>query len=82
MWWNWWKNHNNVIPSNFWETKKLVAGLGLSRINIDYCIDEWMLYYKDHNNLKECKFCKKNSTYKTHNKKNSTCNLNLYLYQQ
>ncbi|XP_058774870.1 uncharacterized protein LOC131649136 isoform X2 [Vicia villosa] len=47
----------NVIPSNFRETKKLVARLGLSRIKIDCCIGGCMLYYKEDINLKECKFC-------------------------
>lgn len=47
----------NIIPSNFRETKKLVVGLGLSKIKIDCCINGCMLYYKDDINLKECKFC-------------------------
>ncbi|RDY00010.1 hypothetical protein CR513_16860, partial [Mucuna pruriens] len=62
----------NVIPSNFRETKKLVAGLGLLRIKIDYCIDGCMLYYKDDSTLRQCKFCEK-PRYKARNvsKKNS-----------
>ncbi|RDX66816.1 hypothetical protein CR513_54377, partial [Mucuna pruriens] len=62
----------NVIPSNFRETKKLVAGLGLSRIKIDCCIDGCMLYYKDDSTLRQCKFCEK-PRYKARNvsKKNS-----------
>ncbi|CAK8533967.1 unnamed protein product [Lathyrus sativus] len=47
----------NVIPSNFRETKKLVSGLGLSKIKIDCCIGGCMLYYKEDINLNECKFC-------------------------
>ncbi|XP_027187904.2 uncharacterized protein [Cicer arietinum] len=63
----------NIIPSNFRETKKLVAGLGLSKIKIDCCIDGCMLYYKDDINLKECKFCngpryKANNVHKRHSK--------------
>jgi len=51
-------NHpDNVIPSNFRETKKIVVELGLSRIKIDCCINGCMLYYKEDNTLKECKFC-------------------------
>jgi len=49
----------NVIPSSFKKAKKLVVGLGLSSIKIDCCIDGCMLYYKDDNTLKECKFCEK-----------------------
>jgi hypothetical protein len=35
----------NLIPSNFRETKKLAAGLGLSKVKIDCCIGGCMLYY-------------------------------------
>jgi hypothetical protein len=47
----------SLIPSNFRETKKLVVGLGLSKVKIDCCIGGCMLYYKEDINLKECKFC-------------------------
>ena len=60
-------NHpDNVVPYNFRETKKIVAGLGLSRIKIDCCMNGCMLYYKEDNTLKECKFCRK-PRYKAHN---------------
>ncbi|GAU21906.1 hypothetical protein TSUD_34030 [Trifolium subterraneum] len=54
----------NLIPSNFRETKKLTVGLGLSKVKIDCCIGGCMLYYKEDINLKECKFCN-DSRYKT-----------------
>jgi hypothetical protein len=62
----------NLIPSNFRETKKLAAGLGLSKVKIDCCIGGCMLYYKEDINLKECKFCNE-PRYKTRclNRKNS-----------
>jgi len=47
----------NVIPPNFRETKKIAAGLNLSKLKIDCCISGCMLYYKEDINLKECKFC-------------------------
>nr|KYP48870.1 hypothetical protein KK1_029430 [Cajanus cajan] len=52
-------SHPESFIPNFRETKKLVVGLGLSRIKIDCCIDGCMLYYKGDSTLKEYKFCQK-----------------------
>ena len=47
----------NLIPSDFYKTKKLVSKLGLSAKKIDCCFNGCMLYYKDDESLIDCKFC-------------------------
>ena len=48
---------SNLIPPDFYKTKKLVSKLGLSVKKIDCCFNGCMLYYKDDESLNDCKFC-------------------------
>ena len=48
---------DNLIPPNFYKTKKLVLKLSLSTKKLDYCFYGCMLYYKDDESLIDCKFC-------------------------
>ena len=47
----------NLVPNDFYRTKKLVSKLGLSSIKIDCCINDCMLFYKENSADVECKFC-------------------------
>ena len=47
----------NLIPTNIYETKKLVSRLSLGRKKIYCCINGYTLYYKGDENEKSCKFC-------------------------
>lgn len=49
-------NDNMLIP-NFYRAKKLVSKLGMESKLIDCCIKGFMLYYKDDQIEKECRFC-------------------------
>lgn len=45
------------MPKNFYETKKLVAGLGLPYEQIECCINGCILYRKEYAQCTDCKFC-------------------------
>ena len=47
----------NLVPLNFYETKKLVSKLSLGQKKIDYCINACKLYYKGDKNERSCIFC-------------------------
>ena len=47
----------NSIPKNYYEAKNIVSTLELKFVKIDCCQVGCMLYYKDDNQLNECKFC-------------------------
>lgn len=44
-------------PTDLYQTKKLVAKLGLKYNKIDYCVNGCMLYYKANDSAIQCKFC-------------------------
>ena len=48
----------NLVPPNLYETKKLVSKLGLGHKKIDCCLNGCMLYYKDDEGERHCKFCR------------------------
>ena len=48
---------NNLVPEDFYRTKKIVSKLGLTAEKIDCCPDGCMLYNGEHKNDIECKFC-------------------------
>jgi Transposase family tnp2/Domain of unknown function (DUF4218)/Transposase-associated domain len=45
------------IPANFYESKKLLRGMGLPVEKIDCCPKNCMIYWKDDSSLDKCKFC-------------------------
>ena len=45
------------LPSNYYETKKVLNELGLYYIKIDACPSDWMLYSKEYANANECIVC-------------------------
>ncbi|GAB2296798.1 hypothetical protein Dimus_038442 [Dionaea muscipula] len=47
----------NTLPSGFYQTKKVLGGLGLEEQKIDCCVNECMLYWKADEDLQMCKFC-------------------------
>src|SRR4051812_19538574 len=46
------------IPDSFYETKKLIRGLGCDYNKIDACENDCMLFWKHDKNLDACKICK------------------------
>lgn len=49
---------NNLIPKDYYRTKKIVSKLGLTAKKIDCCVKGCMLFYNDESKqLRECKFC-------------------------
>ncbi|XP_043815725.1 uncharacterized protein LOC122724542 [Manihot esculenta] len=48
---------DNVLPDNFYKTKKLIEGLGLPVEKIDCCRNNCMIYWSGDAELQECKFC-------------------------
>ncbi|XP_021617964.1 uncharacterized protein LOC110619015 [Manihot esculenta] len=48
---------DNVLPDNFYKTKKLIEGLGLPVEKIDCCRNNCMIYWSGDSELQECKFC-------------------------
>lgn len=48
---------NNKLVSNFYETKKYAADLGLPCEKIQCCINGCMLYWREDNDKTTCKFC-------------------------
>lgn len=48
---------NNMVPENFYRTKKLLSGMGLPVQKIDCCYHNCMLYWKGDSELEECRMC-------------------------
>ncbi|KAL6586159.1 hypothetical protein OROMI_002803 [Orobanche minor] len=48
---------DNLIPDNFYSSKKLLAGVGLPVEKIDCCPNNCMIYWEDDSSLSSCKFC-------------------------
>ena len=48
----------NKVADNFYESKKLMRGMGLPVEKIDCCKNNCMIYWKDDSELDICKFCK------------------------
>ena len=46
---------NNNVPNDFYR-KKIVNKLGLGCRKIDCCLDKYMLYYQDDDEMTQCKF--------------------------
>ncbi|XP_065857931.1 uncharacterized protein [Euphorbia lathyris] len=47
----------NKMAKNFYETKKLIRGLGLPVEKIDCCVKGCMLFWRDDSSLLNCKVC-------------------------
>ena len=48
---------DNVMTDSFYETKKLVKGIGLPVYKIHTCLNDCMIYWGDDSELTQCKFC-------------------------
>ncbi|KAH6778240.1 hypothetical protein C2S51_009552 [Perilla frutescens var. frutescens] len=48
---------NNLVPDNFYKTKRLLRGMGLPVEKIDCCMNNCMLYWKGDSALEECSSC-------------------------
>ena len=47
-----------MVPQDYYEAKKIVSKLGLTTINIDCCVNGYMLFYtEEYKALKEYNFC-------------------------
>lgn len=58
---------DNRMTDSFYNTKKLVKGLGLPVEKIDCCFNNCMIFWKDDIELTECKMCG-HPRYKSHNR--------------
>jgi len=47
------------MPKDMYQSKKLLAGLGMKYEKIDVCEDNCMLFWKEHKEEKQCLVCKK-----------------------
>ncbi|KAG7543657.1 Transposon En/Spm-like [Arabidopsis thaliana x Arabidopsis arenosa] len=50
---------DNISAESYYEIQKLVSSLGLPSQMIDVCIDYCMIFWRDDENLQECRFCGK-----------------------
>lgn len=48
---------DNLVPDNFYSTKKLLRGMGLPVEKIDCCPNNCMIYWRADSELVSCKFC-------------------------
>ncbi|KAL0400234.1 UNVERIFIED_CONTAM: hypothetical protein Sradi_2366700, partial [Sesamum radiatum] len=48
---------NHTLPSDYYNTNKMIMELGLLDKKIDPCKNSCILYWKDGNKLDYCKFC-------------------------
>ena len=48
---------DNLMPLDFYSTKKLVRGLGLPVQVINCCVNNCMIYWGDESDLNSCKKC-------------------------
>ncbi|KAH6783195.1 hypothetical protein C2S52_008154 [Perilla frutescens var. hirtella] len=49
---------NNLVPDNFYKTKRLLRGMGLPVEKIDCCMNNCMLYWKGDSALEQCSSCR------------------------
>ncbi|MBW1279351.1 hypothetical protein KYD79_26520, partial [Escherichia coli] len=49
----------NEVAESYYDIHKLVSSLGLPSQMIDVCIDNCMIFWKDDEDLQECRFCHK-----------------------
>jgi hypothetical protein len=47
------------MPKDMYQSKKLLAGLGMKYEKIDVCEGNCMLFWKEHKEEKQCLVCKK-----------------------
>jgi hypothetical protein len=47
----------SMIPKDFYQSKKLMEGLGMPYVKIDVCYNNFMLYYKENENKECCDVC-------------------------
>ncbi|CAD6242072.1 unnamed protein product [Miscanthus lutarioriparius] len=48
---------DSKLPNGFYQSKKLLEGLGMQYIKIDVCYNNCMLFYKDNKDKDKCDFC-------------------------
>jgi hypothetical protein len=48
---------NSKLPNDFYQSRKLLEGLGMQYIKIDVCYNNCMLFYKDNKDKDKCDFC-------------------------
>ncbi|XP_019158513.1 PREDICTED: uncharacterized protein LOC109155282 [Ipomoea nil] len=48
---------DNLVPDNFYETKRLLRGMGLPVQKIDCCKNNCMIYWESDIDMTTCKFC-------------------------
>ena len=46
-----------LFPKNAYEAKKYTQELGLSYVKIEACTNDYVLYWKDHENAEKCPKC-------------------------
>ena len=51
---------DSKLPKNFYESKKMLDGLGMPYVKIDVCYNNCMLFYGDNKNKDKCDFCNAN----------------------
>ena len=49
----------NLVPTNFYQAKKKMRGLGLPVVTIDSCLKMCMIYWEENADLIQWKFCGK-----------------------
>ena len=47
----------NLLPNNFYSTKKLLRGMGLPIEKIDCCPNSCMIFWRDDSELQSCRYC-------------------------
>ena len=62
----------NNAPATYYETKKLTRGLGLPVQNIDVCVKNCMLFWKEDAKLVSCRFCGEDRYYPNNGKGKKT----------
>jgi len=50
---------NHKMPKDMYQSKKLLSGLGMEYEKIDVCVDNCMLFWKEHKDEKKCLKCGK-----------------------
>jgi hypothetical protein len=48
---------DSKLPDDFYQSRKLLEGLGMPYVKIDVCYNNRMLFYKDNKNKEKCDFC-------------------------
>ncbi|XP_062217722.1 uncharacterized protein LOC133917925 [Phragmites australis] len=56
------------LPKDFYQSKKLLEGLGMPYIKIDVCYNNCILYYKDNENKDKCDICDTSRYEEGHNR--------------